>query len=98
MRNNPDHESDASPHTPFFHPFPNASVFRLINWFYRASATKSMADLNCLVHKVILAEDFNLEHLRDFRIAQEMACLNADGNTNSPFTAEDGWKEGSVMI
>jgi hypothetical protein len=103
MRNNPDCESDASPQTPFFHPFPNASVFRLMNWFYQASATKSMTDLDCLVHEVILAEDFNPEDLRNFRITQEMACLDTYGATESLFSAEgnlkeSSWKEGSVKI
>jgi hypothetical protein len=103
LRNDPNHESDASPQTPFFHPFPNTTVFRLINWFYRASMTKSTTDLDCLVHEVLLAEDFNPEDLRNFRIAQEMTCLNTYGATESLFSAEGGlkegsWKEGSVKI
>jgi hypothetical protein len=98
MRNNPDHGSDASSQTPFFHPFPNATVYRLINWFYRASATKSMTDLDSLVHEVILAEDFNPEDLRNFRISREMDRLDAYGATSTPFSAEDDWKEGSVTI
>jgi hypothetical protein len=92
-RNAPNYDSG-----PFFHPLPNATVFRLLNWFYRASATKSMADVDCLVHEVILAEDFNLGDLQSFSMAQEMARLDEYGTTNSPFSAEDGWKEGSVKI
>jgi len=92
-RNNPNHKSG-----PFFHPLPNATVFRLLYWFYRASVTKSMADVDCLVHKVILAEDFNLGDLWNFNMAQEMAHLDAYGTTDAPFSAEDSWKEGSVKI
>jgi hypothetical protein len=57
-----------------------------------------MADIDSLVHKVILAEDFDPEDLKNFRIAQEMAHLNAYAATSSPFAAEDSWKEGSVKI
>jgi hypothetical protein len=57
-----------------------------------------MADVDCLVHEVILAEDFNLEDLRNFSIAQEMARLDTHGTTDSPFSVRDGWKEGSVKI
>jgi hypothetical protein len=57
-----------------------------------------MADIDCLVHEVILAEDFNPEDLRNFSIAREMARLDAYGATDSPFSADDGWKDGSVKI
>ena len=47
---------------------------------------------------MILAEDFNLGDLWNFNMAQEMAHLDAYGTTDAPFSAEDGWKEGSVKI
>ena len=57
-----------------------------------------MADVDCLVHKVILAENFNPDDLWNFSLAQEMSHLNVYDATESPFSAEDGWKEGSVKI
>lgn len=57
-----------------------------------------MADVDCLIHEVILAEDFNLEDLWKFSITQEIACLDAHCATGSLFSAKDTWKEGSVKI
>jgi hypothetical protein len=91
-------ESNTGTDTAFFHPFLNASVFRLLDWFYSGSATKSKADLDSLVHNVILAEDFKLEDVKHFSADREMARLDEYGNTGSPFLAKDGWKEGSVKI
>ncbi|KAJ8088589.1 hypothetical protein PM082_013832 [Marasmius tenuissimus] len=42
-----------------FTPFLNATVFRLMSWFYGPKNTKSIAGLDLLVNKVILADDFN---------------------------------------
>lgn len=81
-----------------FYPFPNSTSYRLVDWFYRASGMKSLADLDALVRNVILARDFDAEDLRTFNASREMARLDTYGATNSPFSAEDGWKEGSVTI
>ncbi|KAG2116269.1 hypothetical protein DEU56DRAFT_761545 [Suillus clintonianus] len=45
-------------HHNYFAPFLNATVFRLMTWFYNSSISKSLQDLNRLVNDVILAEDF----------------------------------------
>jgi hypothetical protein len=84
--------------TPFYRPFENSSVYRLVNWFYRVSQAKSVADLDTLVHDVILAKDFDPEHFRNFSAAREMARLDAYSATDAPFSANDNWKEGSVKI
>jgi hypothetical protein len=82
----------------FFHPFPNATIFRYVNWFLGASQTKSAADLDRLAHEVILSEDFDPEDLRNFSSARELARLDKYGSTDVPFDANDGWKEGSVIL
>jgi len=82
----------------FFHPFPNATVFRYVNWFLGASQTKSAADLDRLAHEVILSEDFDPEDLRNFSAARELVHLDQYGSTDAPFGADDGWKEGSVTL
>jgi hypothetical protein len=91
-----DGSSEATPK--WFHPFPNATSFRLVKWFYGASNTKSLGDLDSLKHRVISAPDFDASELEKFSAAREMARLDAYDTTDSPFAAEDGWKEGSVSL
>ncbi|KIO07073.1 hypothetical protein M404DRAFT_942468 [Pisolithus tinctorius Marx 270] len=50
----------------YFTPFLNATVWRLMSWFYNGSTQKSQSDLDNLVHNVILAADFDREDLRSF--------------------------------
>jgi hypothetical protein len=81
----------------FFAPFLNATVFRLMNWFYGGSNMKSVAELDRLVKDVILAEDFNVADLKGFSAAKELKRL--DEHSEGPeFSAKDGWIEGSVKI
>ncbi|KAI6104251.1 hypothetical protein F5141DRAFT_1216779 [Pisolithus sp. B1] len=56
----------------YFKPFLNATVWRLMGWFYGGSNQKSIDDLNNLVHNVILAEDFDCTDLQDFVASQEL--------------------------
>jgi hypothetical protein len=51
--------------TSYYTPFLNATVFRLMNWFYRSSA-KTLADLQNLVHDMILHPDFCPSDLENF--------------------------------
>ena len=53
-------------HANFFLPFLNATVFRLMNWFYSGTSTKSVAGLQSLVDDVLLAPDFDISDLRGF--------------------------------
>ena len=70
----------------------NATVARLLTWFYGSSITKSINDLDRLVHDVLLQDDFDIAHLKDFSAKREIARLD---KPSSPF---DGWKESSVKI
>ena len=47
----------------FFHPFPNATVFRYVNWYLGTSGTLLAADLDRLAHHVISLDDFNCKDL-----------------------------------
>ncbi|KAG2737750.1 hypothetical protein P692DRAFT_20760998, partial [Suillus brevipes Sb2] len=73
-----------------------------MRWFYSGSSTKSLAELDRLVNEVILAEDFDQAHLKDFRALKENHRLDSyQGDTadiRSSFSASDGWKETSVKI
>jgi hypothetical protein len=62
--------------TNIFEPFRNASTFRLMDWFYRPSMTKSIAEVNMLVKDVILAPDFNPKDLVGFDAAKENARMD----------------------
>lgn len=81
-----------------FAPFLNATVFRLMNWYYSGSNTKSIAELDSLVKNVILADDFSPAHLKNFSAARELRRLDSDDPEKSPFAAKDGWKTSTVRI
>lgn len=80
-----------------FHPFQNATIFRLMNWFYNGSNTKTIAELNLLVKNVLLADDFNIDDLQNFSAIHELQRLDIPDET-AVFSAEAGWKESSVNL
>ena len=82
----------------FFHPFPNATVFRCINWFLEVSGTVSSAAFDRFIHEVALSDDFNRQDLVNFSTARELTRLDKYGATDLPFSADDGWKEGQVTL
>jgi hypothetical protein len=72
-----------------------------MQWFYDSSLTKSLGTLNDLIHKVLLAPDFDLKDLNDFNAAREARRLDDDENISAPATSEsikDGWTETTVPI
>lgn len=84
-----------------FYPFLNATTFRLMHWFYSGSSMKSLAELDRLVSDVILAEDFDRDHLRGFSAAREAKRLDDRASTPSVgehLTAADGWCHANVSI
>ena len=85
-----------------FAPFQNASTFRLMDWFYRPSLTKSIVEVNALVKNIILAPDFNPKDLVGFDAAEENARMDNyridPSDIPTPFSYDDGWLKGSVDI
>ncbi|KAK0479046.1 hypothetical protein EDD18DRAFT_1364490 [Armillaria luteobubalina] len=83
----------------WFTPFMNAMVCHLMNWFY-SSTTKTLADLNSLVHNVILAPDFDKVDLHGFNASHEAQHLdsNRGGESTPPTFVPDGWKEDFVTL
>ena len=61
----------------FFAPFRNASIYRLMTWFYNSSNTKSMTELNSLVKDVILAPDFKPEDFVGFSPSKERGVMDS---------------------
>ncbi|KDR76734.1 hypothetical protein GALMADRAFT_225666 [Galerina marginata CBS 339.88] len=76
----PSHESRG-----LFAPFMNATVFRILNWFYSGSNLKSVGELNRLVND-------------DFSAKRELQRLDNDDKKSSPFAEENGWKTSTVKI
>ncbi len=84
-----------------FAPFLNVTVFRLMNWFYSGSSTKSVAELQSLVDDVLLAEDFELHDLKGFNARRELRRLDeeADLEGNSVhLESQHLWRESTVKI
>ena len=82
-----------------YHPFDNSTVFLLMSWYYNGSNTKSISDLNKLVNDILLAEDFDQEHLKGFEAGKEYKRLDDyENDPGSGLAAQDGWIEASVPI
>ncbi|KAG6884335.1 hypothetical protein C0992_006502, partial [Termitomyces sp. T32_za158] len=95
-------QSDES--TSHFFPFLNASVFRLMSWFY-SSKKLTLATLDRLVQSVILAPDFQPQHFEGFSAMQENRRLDdlhvSDTSINSllpSWFSSDKWRKGSVKL
>lgn len=80
-----------------FAPFLNTTVFRLMSWFYGGSNMKSVTELDRLVNDVILAEDFDRDHLKGFNGARELKRVD-EYKGHDDFPTQDGWREASVKI
>ena len=92
-------ESSTSAVTPSFTPFLNHSVSKLMNWFYQSS-TKTLADLNSLVHGVILHSDFRSSDLENFSATRESRRLEKSSLPDSdlPYLKNDDWKEAVINV
>lgn len=82
----------------YYDPFPTASHFRLMQWFYGGSTSKSLAALDDLVQNVLLATDFKSEDLVGFHASREAQRLDQSHNIQSRFSADDGWIEHRIEI
>ena len=99
---------------PFFAPFRNPTVYRLMDWFYNCTVTKSLQDLNKLVKNVLLASDFKQEDLMGFSAQKENELMDthrestgeilgssgsdSESDNLSSFKFDDTWIKGSVEI
>ena len=72
-----------------------------MNWFYSGSNMKSVAELQSLVNNVLLADNYDCEHLKNFSARSEIQCLNTEprkGSSSIPFANKNGWKKSTVRI
>jgi hypothetical protein len=105
MANDPEEDSrpwwaatPSSDNKSYYAPFPTASHFRLMQWFYGGSTSKSLSALDDLVQDVLLATDFKREDLVGFRAAREAKGVDQSHHIQSRFSADDGWIERSIEI
>jgi hypothetical protein len=92
--------TDALAKTLYYTPFLNATVFRLMNWFYQSSK-KTLADLENLVHNMILHLDFHSSDLKNFSATHESRCLEKSINTSDSdlsYLKNDDWKEAVIKV
>ncbi|OJT06904.1 hypothetical protein TRAPUB_2244, partial [Trametes pubescens] len=78
-------------------PFANKSQFRLYDWFYNASLTKSMADFDDILD-VLLSDGFSTSDLAGFSSSSAQKQLDDYEHPKGIFSAADGWREGFVEI
>ncbi|KAF8992499.1 hypothetical protein BDQ17DRAFT_1432346 [Cyathus striatus] len=76
--------------------FSNPSVFRLMSWFY-TGVTKTLKDLNNLVHNVLLAPDFKLEDLTGFDASKEVQKIDKLKFKDDEHLP-NGWMKASLSI
>ncbi|KAK0492981.1 hypothetical protein EDD18DRAFT_1079059 [Armillaria luteobubalina] len=79
---------------PWFAPFMNPSICRMMHWFY-SMTTKTLNDLNRLVNEVILAPDFVASDLQNFDANQEAKRLDSN---SLPMDGADGWFHDYVTL
>lgn len=82
----------------WFAPFANASICRLMMWSYNGNNIKSASEVNALAANVLHAPDFRVQDTLDFDYDCELQRLDNYNELSGTFSAEDGWREGSVKI
>jgi hypothetical protein len=83
------------------HPFTNDSTFNLMSWFYNGSNTKSLNDLDNLVHNVLLDPNFKPEDLSAFdatKASKQLDNFVKIDRSTSDTPLKDGWLRASIPI
>lgn len=79
-----------------YHPFLNATVYKLMDWFYNGSTTKSAGELDSLVKDVLLDDDFDAGDLQNFSVKTEIRRMEGEGTAFA--VGEGGWQESTVTL
>ena len=85
--------STVEPSSNPFAPYLNATVYRLMNWFYQTSV-KSLTNMDSLVHDMLRAPGFDAIHLENFSALRETKRLDDD----LIHPTSDSWQESTVKI
>lgn len=91
-------ETDSPAILPPPYPFPNITIYRLMSWMNSGSSQKSEAEVTRLVKDVMLAEDFDAEHLKDFSARKSLRELDNDSPGGSKVNFPDDWTQASITI
>ncbi|CDO76216.1 hypothetical protein BN946_scf184894.g5 [Trametes cinnabarina] len=78
-------------------PFDNPSQFRLFDWHYNASLTKSKDDFDDLLDD-LRSQSFSVDDLAGFSAQTCQDKLDSFSPPSGMFSAKDGWREDSVNI
>ncbi|KAI1786452.1 hypothetical protein LXA43DRAFT_865388, partial [Ganoderma leucocontextum] len=78
-------------------PFENASQFRLMDYFYGRSDSKSLDALDDLI-SIIRSPGFSPDDLEGFSAKKAEHALDVWVSPSGVFSAEDGWHQGSVEV
>jgi hypothetical protein len=82
-------------------PFKNATTYLLMHWAHTGSNSKSATELDHLTSS-LQDPRFDPKDLEGFRADREGkrldACINSSIDTNTLFSASDGWIKGSITI
>ncbi|KAG2739784.1 hypothetical protein P692DRAFT_201872909 [Suillus brevipes Sb2] len=79
------------------YPFHNMTIYRLMSWMNSGSSRISETKVATLVKDVLLADDFDREHLQRFSVRQSLRELDKDESGNR-ITFPDDWIETNVTI
>lgn len=79
-------------------PFLNWSTFKLMQWQYSGSNTKSGGEIQRLVDEVLTAEEFDKNSLIGFNFVREKRRLDEASSPDGVFSSDDGWNEASVTL
>jgi len=79
------------------YPFPNMTIYRLMSWMNSGSHLISKTKVSHLIRDVILAEDFDCEHLENFSVRRSLRELDRDEKGRKVIFPDD-WIETSVTI
>lgn len=82
----------------WFSPLSNASSALLMKWQYNGQEQKSAGELQRLVADVIQSPDFNKSDFANYSVSSELDALDEFNPATGMFSAEDGWRTGSVSI
>ena len=80
-----------------FAPFLNWTAFKLMEWQYSGSMTKSAGELQRLID-IVVDDRFKKEDLHGFNVEEQQHKLDSYRATGGAFSAKDGWREGSVRL
>ncbi|THH05402.1 hypothetical protein EW146_g9914 [Bondarzewia mesenterica] len=85
---------------PWFAPFPNPTIARLLGWQFGPdrSSQKSLEEIQHLVDDVLRAPDYQQEHLHNFNAAHEAHRLDNNGAATSSTTASLGGSQSGVTF